>query len=224
MSMKILKLFFFFCFFVFYSCTDTSSSRPLSLYEAKEKIQAYYQKGRYQKDIKKQVSFAKKYILRRLQTCRPNEKLAAIFDIDDTAISHLDFYIKQDFQNNFTITFWEEYFQKNSFLPLFPLLDLYNFAKKKGIALFFISSRHEKLRETTIANLKHAGYSGWKKIYLSSPKNPYPSSQAYKTHMRQKIIEDGYSIIINIGDQKSDLLGGFCETTYLLPNPIYLIR
>jgi len=32
----------------------------------------------------------------------------------------------------------------------------------------------------------------------------------------------GYKIIANVGDQQSDLNGGYSERTYKLPNPIYL--
>jgi hypothetical protein len=33
----------------------------------------------------------------------------------------------------------------------------------------------------------------------------------------------GYTIIANMGDQFSDLEGGFSERTYKLPNPFYYI-
>ena len=34
---------------------------------------------------------------------------------------------------------------------------------------------------------------------------------------------EGYTIVANIGDQPSDLDGGFAERTFLLPNPFYRI-
>ncbi len=33
----------------------------------------------------------------------------------------------------------------------------------------------------------------------------------------------GYAIIVNIGDQYSDLKGGYCETVYKIPNHIYIL-
>ena len=39
----------------------------------------------------------------------------------------------------------------------------------------------------------------------------------------RQIEQQGYTIIANIGDQPSDLDGGFSEQTYLLPNPFYRI-
>ncbi|HEX3434983.1 MAG TPA: HAD family acid phosphatase [Solirubrobacteraceae bacterium] len=34
---------------------------------------------------------------------------------------------------------------------------------------------------------------------------------------------DGYRIIVNVGDQQSDLDGGFAQRAFKLPNPFYFI-
>ena len=34
----------------------------------------------------------------------------------------------------------------------------------------------------------------------------------------------GYLIILNVGDQESDLTGGFADRTFKLPNPFYFIE
>ena len=36
---------------------------------------------------------------------------------------------------------------------------------------------------------------------------------------RAQIEQQGYTIIANLGDQPSDLAGGYAERTYQLPNP-----
>jgi hypothetical protein len=36
--------------------------------------------------------------------------------------------------------------------------------------------------------------------------------------------EAGYAIIATVGDQESDLGGGFAECTFKVPNPFYFIR
>ena len=43
------------------------------------------------------------------------------------------------------------------------------------------------------------------------------------TPERKKLVDQGYTIIVNIGDQMSDLDGGFAERTFKLPNPFYFI-
>ena len=46
---------------------------------------------------------------------------------------------------------------------------------------------------------------------------------AFKSAERDKITKKGYTIILNMGDQISDLDGGFARKTFLLPNPFYFI-
>jgi len=40
---------------------------------------------------------------------------------------------------------------------------------------------------------------------------------------RKQITEQGYSIVLNLGDQKGDLRGGYAEKAFKLPNPYYLV-
>ena len=51
-----------------------------------------------------------------------------------------------------------------------------------------------------------------------------PSVVPYKSGERRKLVRAGYDIIVNIGDQASDLRGGFADHRVKLPNPMYLIR
>jgi HAD superfamily, subfamily IIIB (Acid phosphatase) len=51
----------------------------------------------------------------------------------------------------------------------------------------------------------------------------YVSAADFKAPQREQIEQRGYTIIANLGDQPSDLDGGFSEQTYLLPNPFYRI-
>ena len=43
----------------------------------------------------------------------------------------------------------------------------------------------------------------------------------YKSGARRAIERQGYKIVANIGDQRSDLAGGAAKRTFKLPNPIY---
>jgi hypothetical protein len=36
-------------------------------------------------------------------------------------------------------------------------------------------------------------------------------------------MDQGYTVIVNVGDPMSDLEGGFAERTYKRPNPFYCI-
>jgi len=45
----------------------------------------------------------------------------------------------------------------------------------------------------------------------------------FKAPERRKIAEQGYAIILNVGDQESDFKGGYAERTFKLPNPVYYL-
>jgi hypothetical protein len=49
------------------------------------------------------------------------------------------------------------------------------------------------------------------------------SAADFKAPERAKIAAKGYTIIANVGDQPSDLAGGYAERTFLLPNPFYRV-
>ena len=77
-------------------------------------------------------------------------------------------------------------------------------------------------RDATIINLDHVGYDGWTEL-RTRPDRDEGTVQQYKTKERIKVEDEGYTIIANVGDQPSDLDGGFAEQTYLLPDPFYRI-
>ena len=46
----------------------------------------------------------------------------------------------------------------------------------------------------------------------------------YKSLTRQHIESDlGFDIVANLGDQFSDLNGGFADSTFKIPNPMYFL-
>jgi HAD superfamily, subfamily IIIB (Acid phosphatase) len=51
----------------------------------------------------------------------------------------------------------------------------------------------------------------------------YVSAADFKAPQRRAIQGEGYTVIANLGDQPSDLDGGYAERTFLLPNPFYRI-
>jgi acid phosphatase len=42
-----------------------------------------------------------------------------------------------------------------------------------------------------------------------------------KTAARRALYREGYTIVANLGDQESDLRGGYAEHTFKLPDPLY---
>jgi acid phosphatase len=102
-------------------------------------------------------------------------------------------------------------------------MDVYNTAKGRGAAIFFITGRPESQREATERNLTDVGYTGYTGLIMEPDAAQYVSAAGFKAPQRQAIEQQGYTIIANMGDQPSDLDGALSERTFLLPNPFYRI-
>lgn len=103
-----------------------------------------------------------------------------------------------------------------------PTADLLDWARKKGFAIFFVTGRPEELRSATIRNLVKNGiaYDG---LYLR-PQGDKRSAIEVKTEYRKQIEAMGFKIIVNIGDQVSDLVGGYAIDCEKLPNKLYFVN
>ncbi len=99
------------------------------------------------------------------------------------------------------------------------ILDLYRDAQARGVAIFFITARPPLIELATELNLRRVGYTSWSG--LSFKGDLTASNTDYKTGQRVIVEQSGYTIIANVGDQLSDLAGGYAERTYRLPNPFY---
>lgn len=73
-------------------------------------------------------------------------------------------------------------------------------------------------------NLKATGYTVWQQLDLKPNDYNKPSVIDYKRSRRQAIAGQGYDIVLNIGDQYSDLAGGYADRTYKLPDYMYYIN
>lgn len=97
-----------------------------------------------------------------------------------------------------------------------PTLGLFNAAKSLNVAVFFVTGRSDRpdLRAATVQNLKLAGYEGWKELLMRPISSPGVSVTEYKTRARKHIQDDLHDhIIANVGDQQSDLSGGYADQT-----------
>jgi hypothetical protein len=107
-------------------------------------------------------------------------------------------------------------------LAIKPTRDVFNDAKARGIAVFFITGRPEAQRLVTMDNLKREGFDNWDGLTLK-PANSTLTTVAYKSGARAAIEQQGFHIIANIGDQYSDLAGGHAAAAFKLANPFYFL-
>ena len=91
------------------------------------------------------------------------------------------------------------------------------------MTVFFLTGRRQRVRSVTAANLRRAGYTaGWRLI--TRPNRERPGTHAgFKARRRRAIERQGFRILANVGDQRSDLRGRHAMAAFKLPNPMYLI-
>ncbi len=155
---------------------------------------------------------------------KPKHSLCVVSDIDETILDNRPFITREVAKNAKEVNWgaFEEWVHEADAAPLKPTIDLLAYARKKGLAVFLITGRVEKLRRSTISNLIKAGitYDG---LYMR-PDGDKSSAVPMKTAYRKQIEAMGYEVVVNIGDQYSDLAGGHAVDGEKLPNKMYFIK
>ena len=198
--------------------------QPVNLQTVKDALIRYHDSGRYNAAIASVAHKAEKYLNRRVQEnkqLRHRKKLAVVFDIDETLLSNYNNMKAIGFGGNLHLFIQNEL--KANATPIKPTRRLYNLAKNDGVTIFLVTGRKPFERSATYKNLRDAGFSGWKKIYFKPADYKQHSAAPYKTASRRDITNHGYDIIFTMGDQLSDLKGGYADMAYKLPNPFYRI-
>ena len=155
-----------------------------------------------------------------------------VFDIDETALSNWEAIKANDFGRVFDGPCdelpkgpcgWLAWDLRAESTVIPPTMEIFTTAKDRGATIFFITGRDESQRSATERNLHDHGYLGYQQLIMEPTGVHYASAADFKAPQRAQIEAQGYTIIANIGDQPSDLAGGFSQQTYLLPNPFYRI-
>ncbi|MFD3912956.1 HAD family acid phosphatase [Streptomyces sp. NPDC058603] len=153
----------------------------------------------WQRDVAAVVAEARPWIEARTASAG-TEKQAIVLDIDNTAL-----------ETHFH-PFWQ--------LPTPAVSDvreLARYADSRGVAVFFVTARPGIIYSLTDWNLKEAGYpvDG---LYVRDLPDLFDEVSAYKTEKRAEIEAKGYTIIANIGNNTTDVVGGHAERTFKLPD------
>nr|GMD30457.1 acid phosphatase 1-like [Ipomoea batatas]GMD37242.1 acid phosphatase 1-like [Ipomoea batatas] len=122
-----------------------------------------------------------------------------VFDIDETTLSNIPYYARSDVAFGavpYNDTKFDEWVSEGKAPAIPASLRLYN---------------------------AEAGYYNWEKLILKGV-NDTGSAVEYKSGKRTELVNAGYKIVGNIGDQWSDLLGvDVGDRTFKLPDPMYYI-
>lgn len=201
-----------------------SFSEPTNLGLHKIELEHYYNSGHYLAEVSTRVREALYYLRFRItqnSRLRHPKKLAIVFDIDETALSNYDDMKRLQFGGT-----PEEIEAANADghdSVIKPILSLFKYATSNSVAVFFVSERKQFERKQTMINLHDVGFKRWNGLFLEPNNYNKVSMIPFKVNTRKKIIEMGYDIVLNIGDQYSDLRGGFSDMVIKLPNPFYYL-
>ena len=199
-------------------------------------LKQYHDSGHYESDLEKVGDKAQAYLDRRVakirkqakQRCNKSgaakckkPKLALVLDIDETSLSNYSELVATNFTGA-TAALTTALFAATS-PAIDPTLELFDDAREQNVAVFFITGRPDAdiIRDRTESNLTAAGYSDWQELVLRPA--DATGTLAYKSAARADIEDAGYRIVLNVGDQDSDLKGGHADKAYKLPNPFYFI-
>jgi hypothetical protein len=177
-----------------------------------------------------------------------HQKKAIVLDVDDTTLVTYNYEIFSNWAYNPTTN---ATFVNGELFPAVPgMVQMATQAKQLGYAIIFLTGRPTSQAAATLGNLTtdsmpppaiHNHYPTPTYMFLKPPKDTYATdapwllpcindtasgcnTSDYKTLTRKHIEEDlGYDITANFGDQFSDLVGGFADRTFKMPNPSYFL-
>jgi len=203
------------------------AERILNLDDLKAELKQYHsctcKCGCYAKDMDHQADRAITFLDMRAAHSRPQEKLALVLDIDETTLSNYEEMVTADFAYDKTaFDAWVE----TAKAPAIPgTLRLFQEARRLGVSVFFVTGRAEAERAVTELNLHNQGFQNWQGLILRQASQASGTTQAFKSTARATIQAQGYKIVLNVGDQWSDLKGApEAEFSVKYPDPYYFLK
>ena len=131
------------------------------------------------------VLFWGEMYLRRMREEWPNERLAVVFDIDDTALVDSPQRPMPEFER------------------------LYHLARDLKYSIFFVTARVDMQDNTALTKqqLLENGFGHFDDLFMMPAEYlPHPNFSLYKYKMRQALHDSGYNIVLNAGDTWHDLM------------------
>lgn len=205
---------------------NAAAERIVNLDVLKKQVRQYHDCtctcGCYARDLDTQADRAIAFLRRRTAQQNPKQKLAMVLDIDETSLTNYEQLLKMGFAfNKNAFDAWVETAQAPA---IAGTLRLYKEAQRLGVSVFFITGRPESQRAVTERNLEAQGFTNWQQLILRPASASAETTDAYKSSMRAQIVAQGYKLVLNVGDQWSDLKGApEAEFSVKYPDPFYFI-
>ncbi|KAK9986332.1 hypothetical protein SO802_031283 [Lithocarpus litseifolius] len=192
--------------------------------ECKEYIETYMTRGQYYLDLN--------FITNQISTYADEIALsndgmdAWILDIDDTCISNIIYYQGKRYGcDPYDPLGFKAWAMKGECSAIPFMLGLFDRLVQSGFKVILLTGRDEEtLGQATTDNLHSQGFIGYERLIFRTTAYKGQMAVTFKSEIRKQLVEEGYRIWGNVGDQWSDLQGEFTgNRTFKLPNPMYFV-
>jgi len=196
---------------------NACSHSLLDLTHAKKQVKDYYELGQYDREMDEIIAGA----IKQLEGEKFSSNSAAVFDIDETALNNYPQVKSLDFGDDAKM--WDQWVYSAKAKAIPQVKKLYDFLVAKGVKIIFITGRYQRYYDASRKNLLDAGYSKIDTIICRQQEEAGIPAVQYKSKHRAALVKGGLNIILNIGDQYSDLDGGNSGLRVKIPNYLYVI-
>jgi predicted secreted acid phosphatase len=183
-----------------------------------QEIRAYHRSGAWDRDVARVFRAARRSLLRQLGRPGAPRKPAIVLDIDETALSNYPCLDAVDFE----LVGLATCVAQGRSVAIAPARRLVAAAVRRRVRVVFITGAPEGLEDSRRANLRRAGFRGPITVIGRPATSRESSVVPYKRGARRALVRRGYRILVNVGDQRSDLTGGYARARLLVPNRIYV--
>ena len=208
------RLFLFTMIFYLISC----STKPVNLSVAREEVKAYYESGKFNKELAGVIKEAKE----KFAKVEAKANSIIIFDVDETALDNYGLAEETGFGYVYEMN--KEWNSEIKAPAVAGVKDLYDYLLARGFKIIFLTGRNFPEYEVTYKNLKKAGYTQFDTLITQRESELKLTATDFKSLKRVELTNKGYNIVGTVGDQWSDLDGPDHGIQVKIPNYLYLIK
>jgi predicted secreted acid phosphatase len=143
-------------------------------------------------DVKAAMNGSRSYVRQRVAAQGPGQRLAINFDIDNTVIA--------------------TYYAGGGAIP--QLLRFSKLLERLHVAMVFNSGRLADQHQRTVSQLTRTGFP----VAEVCLRDKGETLAGGKQRCRDSFIDEGYTLIANVGNNDTDFVGGGYERAFRLPN------
>ncbi len=171
----------------------------------------------------------------KLKNAGPTDKNAVVLDVDETVLDNSPFEANMILTDSaYTAKSWKFWTNKAVAKPTPGVLDFLNYAKSKGVIIFYVTNRDITDRAATLKNMLNEKFPFADTTHILCQKKQSDKTGRYKS------IAENYKILLTIGDNLRDYneIFGHRKTNYglnmadslknrfgsefiIIPNPMY---